>query len=233
MSGGGGGSPGVVGAPSERPAASAYGPWMPGVPAGNAGYGSGCMCGAAGIPGDTDAGGAGWCGAGVGRGAGIGSLDCEATIACSTLEGLGEPPGGVRREARGLRSSLTAGAWMLALSAAGGTGGLTLGRARSVGCSIARLRAAESSCRSGRSGAAPAGSALSPNPGPTGALVTSVASIGPSSSVMKPVMPGSAETWVRSAMLSRSSIENSPGSVAVVSQGSLRPSGSNRPLPSS
>ena len=72
------------------------------------------------------------------RGTGIGSLAFDATIACSTFDGgTTAPPGGVRRDGRGLRSSLTAGAWILAASAAGGDGGdggdgLTLGRAGSV-----------------------------------------------------------------------------------------------------
>src|SRR5690349_18990159 len=75
------------------------------------------------------------CGGAAGRGAGIGSLDFDATIACSTLaDAAGVPPGGVRRDGRGLRSSLTAGAWILAASAAGG-GALIAGRAGLVGWS--------------------------------------------------------------------------------------------------
>src|SRR5438105_3048160 len=45
------------------------------------------------------------------RGTGIGSFVLDDTIACSTLTDDGAPPGGVRRDGRGLRSSLTAGAW--------------------------------------------------------------------------------------------------------------------------
>src|SRR5436190_3072601 len=78
---------------------------MPGIP-GIAGWG-----GIATVAWVADGGGVGGA---IERGAGIGAPALAPTIACSTLGG--EPPGGVRRDVRGLRSSLTAGAWMLAAS---------------------------------------------------------------------------------------------------------------------
>src|SRR3569833_3910562 len=63
--------------------------------------------------------GGGWVGA-CDRGAGIGSLVCAPTLACSTFGGgVAVPLAGVLRDARGLRSSLTAGAWIFAASAGG------------------------------------------------------------------------------------------------------------------
>src|SRR5262245_9871227 len=92
---------GVIGSPD---ASCVYCGWAPGVALGNCG-----CCG-------------GGSGGGVcGRGIGIGSLVCEPTLAWSTVPPwAGTPPGGVRRDGLGLRSSLTAGAWILAASAGGG-----------------------------------------------------------------------------------------------------------------
>src|SRR5262249_54350562 len=70
----------------------------------------------AGSAGSADAGGAGGAsaagtasGGGAARGTGIASLTCADTIACRTF-GVAAPRAGVRRDGRGLRSSLTAGA---------------------------------------------------------------------------------------------------------------------------